>query len=102
MKPKVLPVMPLKNVGAGFPDGGLFTKEQLKDDEPLPGQIPARGAIEVKSTSDDAWLTADGEQVSRYWGRYRQVLVTNYRDFVLVGHDAEGQLAKLETYRLAE
>ncbi len=102
LKPKVLPVMPLKNVGAGFPDGGLFTKEQFKDDEPLPGQIPARGVIEVKSTGDDAWLTADGEQVSRYWGKYRQVLVTNYRDFVLVGQDAEGKLAKLETYRLAK
>ena len=49
--------------------------------EPLPGQIPARGVIEVKSTSDDAWLTADGEQVTRYWGKYRQVLVTNLPGF---------------------
>ena len=47
--------------------------------------------------SDDAWLTADGDQVSRYWGRYRLVLVTNYRDFVLVGEDAAGRPAKLET-----
>ena len=30
------------------------------------------------------------------------MLVTNYRDFVLVGRDAEGHPAKLETYRLAE
>ena len=26
---------------------------------------------------DDAWLTVESDQVSRYWGRYRQVLVTN-------------------------
>jgi hypothetical protein len=58
--------------------------------------------IEVKPTKDDAWITADGEQVSRYWGKYRQVLVTNYRDFVLVGQDAEGRPAKLESFRLAE
>ena len=58
--------------------------------------------IEVKSTRDDAWVTADGEQVSRYWGRYRQVLVTNYRDFVLVGQDAEGNPAKLRIFRLAD
>jgi len=58
--------------------------------------------VEVKPTSDDAWLTADGEQVSRYWGKYRQVLVTNYRDFVFVGQDATGKPVKLETYRLAE
>ena len=34
----------------------------------MPGQMPARGVIEVKSTGDDAWVTADGEQVTRYWG----------------------------------
>ena len=56
----------------------------------------------MKSTKDDAWVTADGEQVSRYWGKYRQVLVTNYRDFVLVGQDAEGKFAKLESFRLAD
>ena len=48
-------------------------------------QKPARGIIEVKGTNDDAWIVANGEQVSRYWGKYRQVLVTNLRDFVLVG-----------------
>ena len=57
--------------------------------------------MEVKSTGDDAWVTASGEQVTRYWGLYRQVLVTNYRDFVLVGQDPAGQRVKLETYRLA-
>ena len=36
---------------------------------------------------------ATGEQVSRYWTRYRLVLVTNTRDFVPVGED----LAKLES-----
>jgi hypothetical protein len=67
----------------------------------LPGAIPARGVIEVKPASNDAWLTAGGEQVSRYWGKYRQVLVTNLRDFLLVGQDAEGNQVKLEAYRLA-
>ena len=57
--------------------------------------------VEVKAAGDDAWLTAAGDQVSRYWGRYRLVLVTNTRDFVLVGEDALGRPAKLETFRLA-
>ena len=39
--------------------------------------------------------------MSRYWGRYRLVLVTNLRDFVLVGENGTGELAKLETFRLA-
>ena len=59
------------------------------------------GVVEVKAADDDAWLTAAGDQVSRYWGRYRLVLVTNTRDFVLVGEDAAGRPAKLETFRLA-
>ena len=70
--------------------------------EPRAGQVPERGVVEVKSADDDAWLTAEGDQVSRYWDRYGLVLVTNIRDFVLVGEDAEGRPAKLETFRLAE
>ena len=104
VKPRVRCVMQLANRGAGLPDGGLFTPDQIqraREDDPLLGQTPSRGVIEVKPLSDDAWVTADGTQVSRYWGRYGQVLVTNLRDFVLVGKDAEGRPAKLETYRLA-
>jgi REP element-mobilizing transposase RayT len=105
LKPRVRCIINLANRGAGLPDGGLFTAEQFQkpsEAEPLPGQPPARGVIEVKSTKDDAWVTADGEQVSRYWGKYRQVLVTNYRDFVLVGQEADGKCAKLESFRLAD
>jgi len=104
LKPKVRCIINIKNRGAGLPDGGLFTPDQFQkptEAEPLPGQIPGRGVIEVKSTSEDAWLIAAGEQVSRYWGKYRQVLVTNLRDFLLVGQDAEGRPLKLESYRLA-
>jgi hypothetical protein len=105
LKPRVRCVLSLKNRGAGIPDGGLFTDEQLKKskgEEKLLPQAPARGVIEVKPTSDDTWITADSEQVSRYWGKYRQVLVTNYRDFVFVGQDAAGKPVKLESYRLAD
>ena len=105
LNPKVRCVMGLRDVGAGFPDGGLFTQEQFDKKhmlQPLLGQLPSRGVIEVKPAKGDAWVTAEGEQVSRYWGKYRQVLVTNYRDFVLVGNDAEGRPVKLETFRLAE
>lgn len=103
LKPRVRCVLQLANRGVGLPDGGLFTQEQFRGapDEPLLGQLPNRGVIEIKPIGEDAWLTSDGEQVSRYWGRYRQVLVTNLRDFVLVGQDLEGQPTKLETFRLA-
>lgn len=105
LKPKVRCIINLANRGAGLPDGGFFTPDQLprsSDAEPLAGQMPARGVMEVKSTSDDAWLTAETTQVTQYWNKYHLVLVTNYRDFVLVGQDAAGQPVKLESYRLAE
>ena len=72
------------------PDFGIYTAKQVQKGRPREGQIPARGVVEVKGVGDDAWLTADGDQVSRYWGLYRLVLVTNTCDFVLVGEDAAG------------
>ncbi|MDE0260299.1 MAG: DNA methyltransferase, partial [Gammaproteobacteria bacterium] len=102
LKPKVFCVQELADQGAGHPDLALYTARQVQKGRPRPGQVPERGVVEVKGVGDDAWLTAGSGQVSRYWGRYRLVLVTNLRNFVLVGADAEGSPAKLETFTLAE
>ena len=102
LKPKVFCVQELADQGAGHPDFGLYAAKQVQKGQPREGQTPERGVVEVKAAGDDAWLTAAGDQVSRYWGRYRLVLVTNTRDFVLVGEDAAGRPAKLETFRLAD
>ena len=102
LKPKVFCVGELADQGAGHPDFGLYAAKQVQRGRPREGQIPERGVVEVKAADDDAWLTAAGDQVSRYWGRYRLVLVTNLRDYVLVGEDAAGRPAKLETFRLAD
>ena len=102
LKPKVHCITELADQGAGHPDFGLYAAKQVRRGEPREGQLPERGVVEVKAITDDAWLTADGDQVSRYWDRYGLVLVTNFRDFVLLGEDAEGRPAKLETIRLAD
>ena len=102
LKPKVFCVQELADQGAGHPDFGLYAAKQVQKGQPREGQTPERGVVEVKAADDDAWLTAAGDQVSRYWGRYRLVLVTNTRDFVLVGEDSAGRPAKLETFRLAD
>lgn len=106
LKPKVTAIINLRNTGAGIPDGGLFTASQLKGwepgENPLQGQLPARGAIEVKGTAADAFAIAASEQVERYVERYGLVLVTNLRDFVLVGRSADGSgVRELESCRLA-
>ena len=97
LRPKVFCVSEMAQQGAGHPDFGLYAAKRVQK-----GQLPERGVVEVKSAGDDAWLTADSEQVSTYWNTYRLVLVTNTRDFVLVGEDAAGKPMKLETFRLAE
>ena len=102
LKPKVFCVSQLAQQGAGHPDFGLYAAKQVqKGGQPREGQLPECGVVEVKPADDDAWLTAESAQVSRYWDKYRLVLVTNTRDFVLVGEDAAGNPAKLETFRLA-
>ena len=102
LRPQVFCVGELAEQGAGHPDFGLYTRQQVQRGTPRPGQVPERGVMEVKPAGDDAWLTATSDQVSRYWGRYKLVLVTNTRDFVLVGEDAQGNPVKLEIFRLAE
>ena len=81
LKPKVF-CGELAGQGAGHPDFGLYAAKQVQRSRPREGQIPERGVVEVKAADDNAWLTAKGDQISRYWGRYRLVLVTNTCDFV--------------------
>ena len=101
LRPRVFCVSQLAQQGAGHPDFGLYAARQVQRGQPRQGQTPERGVVEVKPADDDAWLTADSAQVSGYWDHYRLVLVTNTRDFVLLGEDALGRLATLETFRLA-
>ncbi|MGP0083539.1 MAG: type ISP restriction/modification enzyme [Steroidobacteraceae bacterium] len=102
LKPKVLCLADLSNTGAGQPDFGLYVANQVQKGEPRKGQAPERGVIEMKSVKEDAWLTADTKQVSKYWGAYRLVIVTNLRDFLILGEDGNGQVARLESFRLAK
>ena len=103
LKPKVSCISQLAQQGADHPDFGLFAADQVSKGQPKKGQgyKPDGGVVEVKPASDDAWLTADSAQVSKYWELYRLVLVTNTRDFVLLGENASGNPAMLESFRLA-
>lgn len=105
LKPKVTCIINLKNRGAGIPDGGLFTADQLQHNTegvPAIGQIPARGAIEIKGTDEDIQRIANSPQVARYLQRYGQVLVTNYRSFLLLGQGPNNTPHLLESYHLAQ
>lgn len=105
LKPKVQAVMQLKNHGAGNPDGGLFPATVVKagvDQTTLLGGTPWRSAVEVKGSAADAFEVAESEQVRKYLDKYGLVLVTNLRDFVLVGTDPDtGELRLEESLQLA-
>ncbi|MGD9790230.1 MAG: type ISP restriction/modification enzyme [Phycisphaerales bacterium] len=90
--PELFATMELKQEGAGQPDLGIFEKKS--------GNL--RLVVEVKGTKDNIHDTASGDQVSKYWKRYGFVLVTNFREYVLVARNAETGEAKVETrYRLS-
>ena len=101
LKPKVFCVGELADQGAGHPDFGLYAAKQVQRGRPREGQTPERGVVEVKSSHEDMQARAVREQIGRYWTRYRLVLATNLREFVLVGEDATGHEATLESFQLA-
>ncbi len=102
LKPRVRCVMQLKNLGAGNPDGGLFTADQFDRASAEVKNLgaPARGVIEVKSPAEAVNDTATSQQISKYWSRYQLVLVTNLRDWMLIG-ERGGQRVTLERFTLA-
>jgi len=103
LDPNVICNGQLRSQGAGHPDFGLYNKKQCKKDEPKLGQgeIPERGVVEVKPLSDDTWQTAKGKQATKYFDRYGLVLLTNYRDFRLIGADGTGKPIQREFFSLA-
>ncbi len=107
LRPKVKCVIHPSGKGAGIPDGGLFTTDQLRSNEDAnalfsQGEKPARGVIEAKGTAvklDDLIKTV---QIAKYLTAYGLVLVTNLREFALVIKGANGQPEILERYALAD
>jgi hypothetical protein len=95
LTPKVFCVSQLANRrGAGHPDFGLFSQDQL----PRGGvtgwtealEIPARGVVEAKGVDADSEETIRSQQVQDYLSAYGLVLVTNYREFILLGRNGRG------------
>lgn len=104
LKPKVRCILTLNNQGAGLPDGGLFTPDQFEKKTaatPKQGQIPSRGAIEVKGSQPDVRNIANTAQVRNYLARYSIVIVTNLRSFVIVDKGPGGVPTAREAFHIA-
>ncbi len=105
LKPKVACIINPANRGAGIPDGGFYTADQLRKTpdrlHPPPELMPARGVMEVKPPSHDLQTLMESEQVAKYLRRYGLVLATNLRAFALVQADPDGNPVILERCELA-
>jgi hypothetical protein len=103
LKPRVICNGQIRNQGAGHPDFGLYTQNQCNSGVPKEGQglTPERGVVEVKGLADETWKTVKTPQISKYWDRSGLVLVTNYRDFLIVGVNGNGKPVRLESFSLA-
>jgi hypothetical protein len=105
LKPRIRCVMNLRNLGAGMPDGGLFTPDQFRrqaDGAPKTGQLPARGAIEAKGTKPEVKTIAASQQVQEYLMTYGIVMVTNLREFLILERGADWQPVQREAFALAD
>ncbi len=99
LKPRVFCVPNLRDRGAGFPDMGLFPLARGKAPADWPeGQPPERGVVEIDDIPADIAVKRNSKQVARYLAEYGLVLVTNYRDFVLLGRDAHGNAETRERF----
>ncbi len=99
LKPRVFCVPNLRNRGAGFPDMGLFVAARGHAPEDWPeAHPPERGVVEVDDIPAELTVKSGSAQVQRYLDAYGLVLVTNYRDFVLLGRDALGRPERRESF----
>ena len=93
LTPGVRAVVHYSEAASGQPDLGFFSADNTE---------PDRGVVEVKAADADLDQLIDSEQVHNYWQTRKLVLVTNLRQFALVGQDAAGAKATLERYSLAD
>jgi hypothetical protein len=99
LKPRVFCVPNLRNRGAGFPDMGLFVAARgVPLDEWPEAHAPERGVVEVDDIPADLSVKLGSAQVRRYLAAYGLVLVTNFREFVLLGRDARGEPERREVF----
>ena len=93
LTPRVRAVVHYSESSGGQPDLGFFSGESTE---------PDRGVVEVKGADADLEALISSEQVDTYWQARKLVLVTNLREFALVGQDHEGAKRTLERYSLAD
>lgn len=84
-----------------IPDYGLFSKSRCHADV-APGADPEFGVIEMKYLNEEVRDTAVGRQVGNYLESHGIVVVSNFREFLLLGIDRNGNPWELDFVSLAK
>ena len=92
LTPRVRAVVHYSETSPGQPDLGFFSAGNTD---------PDRGVVEVKGADANLDELIASDQVDTYWQKHKLVLVTNLREFALVGQDNAGSKATLERYSAA-
>ena len=99
LKPRVFCVPNLRNRGSGFPDMGLFVAARGMPLEDWPEARPRSAALWKWTTFPPTCRSSPAApRCVAISAAYGLVLVTNYRDFVLLGRDAQGQPERRESF----
>ena len=93
LAPKVRAVVHYSEAASGQPDLGFFSADNTDPDP---------GVVEVKAADANLEDLIASDQVHNYWQTHKLVLVTNLRQFALVGQDGDGTKTTLERYSLAD
>ncbi len=107
LTPRVLYLQhPSTNASRKLPDGGFYALQGRRQTDPIPGQRPERGVVEIKPPADPRagvdplTVLAHSDQVRGYLQDFGLCLITNYRQFRLLDlHNGEPRI--LESYDLA-
>lgn len=104
LSPVVRCVTDPQGSGGDQPDVAFYTFGQFdrQGGGLMPGALPDRGVAEVKKPEADLRQIAGGEQVGRYLERFGLVLVTNYREFLLLDRVHRDPAKPLEFCALAD
>jgi hypothetical protein len=105
LSPKVLCVLTTRNLGEGIPDGGLFLASSAVEEAgsaALLSRAPERGAMEVKGAGENVARVAVRQQSRRYLRRYGKLLISTYREFLVVASGPDGEPALGERFTLAD
>ena len=84
-----------------FPDFGLFSQSRLSAGD-MGGSMPEFGVMEMKGLSADVREVAKGDQAAGYLSTHGIVAISNYREFLLLGKDNEGNPQEREFISLAK